>query len=422
MDPLAHTLVGAALAETSLAHRSEPAKDGAAAGTAARIPLATATLVLGANLPDVDFVFYFLGSDLALEHRRGWTHGVLAWALLPLLFVGLLAAWDRSLRRRREPELEPAPLGTLLGLSYLALLTHPLLDWLNTYGIRLLMPFDDRWFYGDSLFIVDIWLWLVVGGAVFLARARRGPRWRAERWMWGTVALLAALAVLAGGEAAPGGGAPVLQGLWLAGLLGVVVLYLRSRHRPEETRGGRRAVTWALGLLGAYVALSLTATFTGRNLVLEELGRRGLEVAEPAEDLMVGPLPYDPLVRDVVVRLSPDGEPGRPAAAEPHYRTGRFHWWPRPRLELRESLPTLEAVEPAGVVERALAAPEVEGFAGWVRFPWAQVEPMEEGDGGGYRVYLLDARYTRRRTTGFGGAVVEVPSGVPAEASADGSE
>src|SRR5690606_3922380 len=58
----------------------------------------------------------------------------------------------------------------LLALSYLATLTHPLLDWLNTYGIRLLMPLSDRWFYGDALFIIDPWMWLLAGASVVLAR------------------------------------------------------------------------------------------------------------------------------------------------------------------------------------------------------------------------------------------------------------
>ena len=66
----------------------------------------------------------------------------------------------------------PARAGPLVALSYLAVLTHPALDWLNTYGIRLLMPFDSRWFYGDALFIIDPWLWLVAGTAVVLAYTR----------------------------------------------------------------------------------------------------------------------------------------------------------------------------------------------------------------------------------------------------------
>jgi inner membrane protein len=41
---------------------------------------------------------------------------------------------------------------------------------MNEYGMRWLMPFSGRWFYGDTLFIVDPWLWLALGLGVALAR------------------------------------------------------------------------------------------------------------------------------------------------------------------------------------------------------------------------------------------------------------
>ena len=44
---------------------------------------------------------------------------------------------------------------TYLPLAAIAVVSHPALDWLNTYGVRFLMPFSDTWFYGDTLFIVD---------------------------------------------------------------------------------------------------------------------------------------------------------------------------------------------------------------------------------------------------------------------------
>jgi inner membrane protein len=44
------------------------------------------------------------------------------------------------------------------------------------YGIRLLMPFSDRWFYGDVLFIVDPWLWLALAAGILLARRRGSSR------------------------------------------------------------------------------------------------------------------------------------------------------------------------------------------------------------------------------------------------------
>ena len=49
------------------------------------------------------------------------------------------------------------------------MLGQPLLDWLNTYGVRFLMPFDGTWFYGEALFIIDPGVWLLAGLTVVLA-------------------------------------------------------------------------------------------------------------------------------------------------------------------------------------------------------------------------------------------------------------
>jgi inner membrane protein len=164
MDNLCHTLAGAALA---------------GAGLDRRTPLAVPTLVIAANLPDIDVLAYFREPLFALTFRRGWTHGVLAMAVLPLLLAGAMLAWDRVVRLRRRPDAVPAQWGALLLLSVVGVLSHPLLDLLNTYGVRLLMPFSSRWFYGDTLFIVDPWLsgllalaWLT--GTVGSRRERAG--------------------------------------------------------------------------------------------------------------------------------------------------------------------------------------------------------------------------------------------------------
>jgi inner membrane protein len=57
-------------------------------------------------------------------------------------------------------------------LSYAGVLLHVAMDLMNNYGVRLLMPFSQRWFYGDVLFIIDPWLWIVLGAGVWLARRR----------------------------------------------------------------------------------------------------------------------------------------------------------------------------------------------------------------------------------------------------------
>lgn len=160
MDNLTHTLVGLALAESGLKRRTR---------------FATATLLLGANLPDIDGCMYFLGSGTdALAFRRGWTHGVLAMVVLPLVLTTLILGWGRLRHRGRDAAPQRTDPAWLLALAVVGIVSHPLLDLLNTYGVRLLMPFSGRWFYADALFIIDPWLWLALSAGVVLTRHRVG--------------------------------------------------------------------------------------------------------------------------------------------------------------------------------------------------------------------------------------------------------
>jgi inner membrane protein len=85
-----------------------------------------------------------------------------------------------AIDRLRPPREGPrAHWPALLLLSYVGVFSHVFLDYLNNYGIRLLMPFSNRWFYGDAVFIVDPWLWGALAAGVWLAR--RGGRPRAAR-------------------------------------------------------------------------------------------------------------------------------------------------------------------------------------------------------------------------------------------------
>ena len=93
MDNLTHALVGAALSKAGLQRHT---------------PLAAATLVLAANAPDVDIFAYANGPYFGLAFRRGITHGVPALAVLPFAVAGLVLAWDRGVRRRRNPSASPA--------------------------------------------------------------------------------------------------------------------------------------------------------------------------------------------------------------------------------------------------------------------------------------------------------------------------
>ena len=69
MDNLCHTLVGWAMGEAGLKRKTR---------------YGNAALMIAANLPDID-VLVFLTSTPSVEFRRGWTHGILAQLVLPIV-------------------------------------------------------------------------------------------------------------------------------------------------------------------------------------------------------------------------------------------------------------------------------------------------------------------------------------------------
>lgn len=178
MDNLTHSLIGAVLGQAGLKRKTG---------------LAMPTLIIAANLPDIDAGCAVLGT-VSLAMRRGITHGPIALLVLPLLLTGAMIAFDRWQTRRgtRPAERLPVHTGWLLALAYIGCLSHPLFDWMNSYGIRLLEPFSHRWFYGDALFIVDPWLLAALGLGVFFSL--RLERWKFKLWAvpaWVAITLIA---------------------------------------------------------------------------------------------------------------------------------------------------------------------------------------------------------------------------------------
>ncbi len=182
MDNLTHSLAGAVLGQMGLKRKTA---------------LAMPTLIIAANLPDIDAVATLLGTQ-QMALRRGITHGPVAMLLLPLLLTTLMLAYGRWRARRSTARVAvPGPLpvhaGWLLALAYIGTLSHPLLDWLNSYGIRLLEPFSSEWFAANTLFIIDLWLWLALAAGVWMSR-RRERRGHAG---WRTPAMACGVAIVA---------------------------------------------------------------------------------------------------------------------------------------------------------------------------------------------------------------------------------
>ncbi|AJA08978.1 membrane-bound metal-dependent hydrolase [Sphingopyxis fribergensis] len=172
MDNLTHSLVGAVLGQLGLKEKTG---------------LAMPTLIIAANLPDIDAACAVYGIE-SLSMRRGITHGPIALLLLPIILWALMLAFDRWQDRRGKRPASRLPIHKrwLLALAYIGCFSHPALDWLNNYGIRLLEPFSHRWFYGDSIFIIDLWIWIALAVSIWMSLhgERRGAaNWRRPAWI-----------------------------------------------------------------------------------------------------------------------------------------------------------------------------------------------------------------------------------------------
>jgi inner membrane protein len=338
MDNLCHTLVGAAMGYAGLKRTTR---------------FANATLMIAANLPDVDVLVFFTDTP-SIAFRRGWTHGIAAQLLLPLALTAIVVMVGRrpggsglgraasdagsvasdagnvasdadsvasgvgSLASRtgsvtfgfsRKDHHPPLSAPWLLLLSYLGIYSHVFLDFLNNYGVRLLTPFDWRWFYGDAVFIIDVWLWLMLGLGIWLSR--RAVSSRPAR-----IALVAAAIYIAGMFLSARASRAVVSDAW--------------RHQ------------------------------------------RGRD----PQALMVGPVPLNPFVRQVIVD------------AGDHYELGELRWLPSPDVTFRPDQIPKNADSRA--VRIAQGAPAIRSFLVWSRFPFYQLR----NEGGATRVSVGDMRFS----------------------------
>jgi inner membrane protein len=173
LDNLTHSLVGAVLGRAGLKRLT---------------PRAMPALIVAANLPDIDSFVARLWGEEPIATHRGFTHGIGGLAVMPLLATSIILLWEKL-----RPGKEGSPkLGGLWLVCFLGTLSHPILDFLTSYGTRLLEPFSHRWFYGDTLFIIDPWIWitLILGLEMSWRAERLGRNWTRPAW-WALGAVLA---------------------------------------------------------------------------------------------------------------------------------------------------------------------------------------------------------------------------------------
>jgi inner membrane protein len=177
LDPVTHMLTGACVSRAGLNRKTA---------------LATLTLILAFEAPDIDSIAYFGGSITGLQHHRGITHSLIG---APFMAAGVIAIvygiyrW-RSSRQKTVagdasgsafPKLPPN-WKLLYAYALLGTLVHLFQDFTNNYGVRPFAPFNEKWYSWDIVFIVDpimllaMLLALVLPGLMALVTEEIGSR------------------------------------------------------------------------------------------------------------------------------------------------------------------------------------------------------------------------------------------------------
>lgn len=224
MDNLTHSLVGLSLAKAGLERVS---------------PYATTVCLLSANAADADFVALFFGDRWTLlHHHRGITHSIVGTIAIGLIVPLIVVAIERLVVRLQKRESSIRFRGLIVA-SLIAAASHPLMDWTNNYGVRPLLPWSARWFYGDLVYIVDPYIWLMLGGTMFLLTSKSRLRifgWAALAAVTTTLILLMSIR----------GGPDVTalryaSAVWIVGLIVAITIRI-----VEPSRFGYKTAVMAL--------------------------------------------------------------------------------------------------------------------------------------------------------------------------------
>ncbi len=162
MDNITHSVIGLVAGDV-IHHATNPRQ----LPSIERRRLFLLASIFGNNLPDLDVLYTkILPPPIgSLLHHRGYTHTLMAaipQALIVLAVLFLLRGGLLSKRLSRG-DWALAFVTALVGVCL-----HVFADSWNSYGVHPFYPFDNRWYYGDFIFIIEPLLWMTLGSWILL--------------------------------------------------------------------------------------------------------------------------------------------------------------------------------------------------------------------------------------------------------------
>ncbi len=266
------------IAGEAVVNHSQPSAAGLPAPV--RRTLLVTVAAVGSNSPDLDLLFTFSGAEnnhlrYALWHR-GYTHTLIGCLALALLLYSAAEAWIyyKGLRPSRRDR------ALLLGTAVFTTALHLIMDYLNSYGVHPFWPMENRWTYGDSVFIVEPLYWAAAAPLFFLLRSL------AARLLF-AAALIAAVAL---------GAASGLVSATLCAVLSLsIVLLLAIGARVSARTASRVSVAACLGVTLGFV---LAGQFAAHRV---EALARSTFATDRMLDHVITPLPVNPFCWDVLL-------------------------------------------------------------------------------------------------------------------------
>jgi inner membrane protein len=260
---------------------------------------------------------------------------------------------NQAIRRKNQkhPQARFVP---LLLVSAIGLFSHVLMDFPNNYGIRLWLPFSNQWSYGDFVFVVDPWLFLILAGALFLS----GKRGMQTILLWAIAGIILTLLILLFPYARLG-----VKVVWLI-LIGALAAL---RHRLKNISSQRYA-RLALALAALYYGIMFGFKWRAAKLLADAL--RPAEVIAQVVTPMPGNIFQWAVFRETGERVD----------------FGRInHIFAEPQIQWVKNFPkNFEAP----FVQAALQTCTGRVMLDFARYPAAMIEE----DRAGFRVSLYDVR------------------------------